>query len=231
MRRWFLHIMLCTAFFTKAQSPFTRVREFMQEDNLKPVFQILDSCTKNDFHKDSVLLYRGLAYLKKGDLHEAKKNHKDLIQAYPNFSEADYLNGLIQFTDNNYGKSVNAFNRVIKRDPKHIRALYNRSIVLGLLEDYLSAIEDLDACIALNPDYAKAYYSRAYWYEYTGNYTEAKKDYEQVIRLDPKNYDAYLGLAYIFQNQKENEKACETITRAIKAGSQIAEELKENFCK
>lgn len=226
-----LYILFSIAFFSKAQSPFTKVRDLMEKDNLKAALQILDSCAKKEFLKDSVLLYKGLVQLKKGDLREAKKNHKELASSNPQFGEADYLIGLIHFADNNYGKSVNAFNRVIKRDPKHIKALYNRSIVLGLLENYLLAIEDLDACIALDSTFAKAYYSRAYWYEYIGNSTEAKKNYEQVIRLDPKNYDAYMGLIYIYQNQKENDKACETINKAIAAGSQIAEELKESFCK
>ena len=76
-----------------------------------------------------------------------------------------------------------------------------------------------------------AYYSRAYWYESVNNYVEASKDYERTLRLEPKNFDAYLGLAYAYQNMKENIKACETITKAIAAGSQIAEEVRHNFCK
>jgi Tfp pilus assembly protein PilF len=76
-----------------------------------------------------------------------------------------------------------------------------------------------------------AYYSRAYWNEFSNKYEEAKADYEKSLQLDPKNYDAYFGIAYIFKNQKEYGKACETINRAIQAGSQIAVELKENFCR
>jgi Tfp pilus assembly protein PilF len=116
-------------------------------------------------------------------------------------------------------------------NPMNTKARYNRSIAHGMLDNYLSAIDDLTACITIDSTFAMGYYSRAYWYEFSGNYEEAKKDYEQSIKLDPKNYDAYFGLAYIYQNEKEKEKACETIRQAISAGSQIAEELSENFCR
>lgn len=203
----------------------------MQNGDPGTALAALDSCIARDYYKDSALFYKGLAHLKLGDIKGAKKNHSVLNKTYPAFADAHYLNGLIQFSDNNYGKSIDEFNVVLKANPNHIKALYNRSVAFGILEDYLSAIEDLGACIALNPNYTLAYYSRGYWYEYTGNYVESAKDYESTIRLDPKNYDAYLGLAFMYQNQKETARACEVINNAINAGSQIAEELKANFCR
>lgn len=225
----YLLVLLCT--WSQAQNPFVRVRSLLESEEYPPALRLLDSCRQADYQKDSSLFYRGLIQVKKGNLQEAKTIFTDLNRTYPEFYEAHYLNGLIQFADDNYGKSIQAFNKVLKINPKHLKALYNRSIVLGLLEDYLSAIEDLSTCISIQPSYSKAYYSRAYWYEYTGNYVEAGKDYLKVIELEPKNYDAYMGLAYIYQNLKENDKACDIVTKAINAGSQIAVEVKENFCR
>jgi tetratricopeptide (TPR) repeat protein len=161
----------------------------------------------------------------------AAKTSKTLAKDYPDFKEVHYLNGMLLFSNQNYGKSVTEFNQSLKSNPANSKALYNRSIAFGLMEEYLSAIEDLDACIQLNPTYVLAYYSRGYWYEFTGNYTEAAKDYEKTIQLDPTNYDAYLGAAYCYQNLKQSEKACEILNQAIKAGSQVAIEIKEIFCK
>lgn len=231
MKYLLTYLILGLAFLGSSQTPYARVRAWLESEDYTAALQLLDSCRSADHQKDSALFYKGLLYVKKGNLTEAKKMATELSSSFPSFYEVHYLNGLIYFAGDNYGKSIQAFNKTLKVNPNNLKALYNRSIVLGLLEDYLSAIEDLTSCVTINPHYTKAYYSRAYWYEYTGNYIEAAKDYLKVIELEPKNYDAYMGLAYIYQNLKENDKACEVITKAITAGSQIAVEVKENFCR
>jgi tetratricopeptide (TPR) repeat protein len=231
MRYTALLIFFLAVCWCSAQTPFTRARLILRQDKPANALPLLDSCIAKDYYKDSTLFYKGLTYLKMYDVEAALKTSKTLIKTYPAFSEGHYLNGLAQFSDENYGKSIDEFNLVLKANPQHIKALYNRSVAFGQLEEFLMAIEDLSACIALDPDYALAYYSRAYWYEYTGNYAEATKDYETTIRLDPKNYDAYYGLAYMYYSQKDPGKACEVINNAISQGSQIAEELKNNFCR
>lgn len=231
MKNTLVYILLFSSLFFKAQSPLVAVRNNLQSGDLKMAHEVLDSCGKTNFQPDSVLFYKGLLSLKKDNLSAARKYCTELEKTYPAFKEAHYLSGLIYFLNEKYGKSIDEFNKILKDDPRHLKALYNRALAAGLIEDYRSAIEDLGSCIALDPNYSLAYYSRAYWEEYTGNDADAKKDYEDCIRLDPKNFDAYFGLAYVYKNLKEHDKACETISKAISAGSQIAEELKENFCR
>jgi tetratricopeptide (TPR) repeat protein len=212
-----------------AQSVFNRVRANLSP--AKSTITILDSCNTNSFQKDSAMYYKGMIALKQHSVAEAKKISKELQKAYPDFYEVNYLNGLIYLHEKNYGKSVNSFSEALRKNPKHLKALFNRSLAFGLMEEYDKAIEDLNSCIALKPMYSTAYYSRGYWNEFLGNYPAAIKDYENCINLDPLNYDAYLGLAYIYQGQKTNDKSCEVIQRAIQAGSQIAVDVKDNFCK
>lgn len=231
MKSTLFYILLITGLFLKAQSPLITARSGLQSGDFKSVQQILDSCSKAHFQPDSVLFYTGLLSLKKDNLVAARKYCAELEKTYPGFKEAHYLSGLIYFLNEKYGKSIDEFNKILKDDPRHQKALYNRALAAGLIEDYRSAIEDLGTCIALDSTNSMAYYSRAYWEEYVGNNADAKKDYEICIRLDPKNFDAYFGLAYVFKNLSEHDKACELIGKAIAAGSQIAEELKENFCR
>jgi tetratricopeptide (TPR) repeat protein len=236
VRRWIIEMkktgfifFLLAAAATHAQSVFTRVHADLTL-SVKCI-SVLDSCNAGGYCKDSVIYYRGLISLKQHDITGAKLAVKELQKNYPDFNEVNYLNGLIHFSQKNYGKAVNDFSAVIQKNNAHIKALYNRSISFGLMEEYEKAIDDLNACIVLKPAYGQAFYSRAYWNEYLGNYPDAIRDYENSIHLEPEHYDAYLGLAYIYQRLKNNEKSCEVINSAIKAGSQIAEEVKENFCK
>lgn len=225
----FLYIFLLSAFFGKAQSVFNRVHANLSPSKNNLV--ILDSCNLNSYFKDSVLFYKGMIALKEKNIAEAKNLSKELHKIYPDFYEVHYLNGLIYLSVKNYGKSINEFSALLTKKPNHLKGLYNRALAFGLAEDYDKAIEDLNACISLKPMYSLAYYSRGYWNEFLGNYPAAIKDYENTINLDPKNYDAYFGLAYIYRGLKTNEKSCEVINNAIKAGSQIAEEVKEIFCR
>lgn len=197
----------------------------------KPYIMRLDSCVTANYYKDSALYYKGLILLKNNQNADAKKTCALLITLFPDYLDAHYLKGLINFSEKSYISCIDEFSIVIEKNRKHIKALFNRSTALGLIENYNKAIEDLDACISLKPMYSQAYYSRAYWQEFLGNHVAAIKDYENTINIDPKNYDAYLGLAYIYLNQKNKVKSCEIINSAIKSGSQIAEDLKENFCK
>jgi len=231
MKRALLYSFFFVCFINKAQNPFIPFRTSLQIENYHAAQKILDSCSFAKYQQDSVLFYKGLLTLKKGNLKGARTICTNLKETYPTFTEVHYLSAMIYFVDQNYGNSISEFGLVIKKDPTHIRALFNRALAFGMLEDYSSAIKDLGDCITLNPNYGFAYYSRAYWFEFTNKINEAKNDYEKSIQLDPKNYDAYFGLAYIYRNQKDTAKACEIISRAISAGSQIAEELKGNFCR
>lgn len=228
MKHYLLYVFLISAMSSVAQSVFHRVHlNLLSNANTR----ILDSCDATGYFKDSVLYYKGMIALKDHNISLAKQYSKEIQKTYPGFSEVHYLNGLIFVSAKNYAKGINEFTHAIEKNPRHIKAYFNRSLAFGLIEEYDKAIEDLNKCIELKPMYSLAYYSRAYWNEYLGNYPGAIQDYENAINLDPKNYDAYMGLAYIYQSLKTNEKSCEVITRAIQAGSQIAEELKDNFCR
>jgi tetratricopeptide (TPR) repeat protein len=224
-----LYIFFLIGLRLHSQSVFNRVRADLNPS--KNTFTILDSCNLNSFQKDSALYYKAIIAVKQHSIAEARKLVKEIQKTYPDFYEVNYVNGLIHMTEKKYAKAVNDFSAVLQKSPKNLKALFNRSLAFGLMEEYDKAIEDLGTCISLRPMYAQAYYSRGYWYEYLGNFPSAIKDYENAINLDPKGYDAYLGLAYIYQGLKTNEKSCEVINRAIQAGSQIAVDVKDNFCK
>ncbi|MCC6370043.1 MAG: tetratricopeptide repeat protein [Bacteroidia bacterium] len=231
MKKLFTYFLVLIGLFGFAQNPFITIHSFILQNNFNQARLVLDSCQTKNYFADSVYFYRGLSAIKEGKTEACREFCARLTKEFPQFYEVHYLKGLMFFQKQNFGKSADEFTRLLKYNPKDIKALFNRSVALGRMEDYLDAINDLNTCIEINSNYADAYYSRAYWYEYTGNYQEATKDYQTSIKLNPKNYDAYFGLAFIYQTLKESTKACETINKAILAGSQIAEEVKDSFCR
>lgn len=214
-----------------AQDHFGRVRAGIEDDETGGLQAYIDSISRLGLSKDSCIYYRGLLLLREDKVKEARNRIKDLRAHYPDFYMTAYLDGLVLFRMEDYARSAEAFTKVIARDSQCYKAFYNRALVSGLLEDYKAAREDLSSCIAIAPRSAQAYYSRAYWEELAGQFTEALSDYEQSISISGKYYDAYLGIAHIYHLQKNDVKACETISRAVEAGSQIAVDIRENYCR
>jgi tetratricopeptide (TPR) repeat protein len=213
-----------------AQNVFMRVKNLMQEGNYKAADRLLDSCQKKRHFPDSTLYYRSMLQSREGKVKQSKRTWRELSEEYPGFGELHFLRGVIAFNETAYGRSIDEFTRAIEINPQHYKAIYNRALAYGMMDEYLFAIEDLGRLLAINPSDANIFYARAYWYEYTGNYTEAAKDYTECLKLDARNFDGYLGLAFSYRQLGEKEKACDAIERAIGAGSQIAGELKETYC-
>ncbi len=212
------------------QSPFLSVRASLDAGD-EPSFHLVDSCLHAGYQPDSTLYYRTLILIKKGRLSDAKNQIKMLEKKYPDFYLRDYAWALYYFEQEDLGRSTDKLNAVLKKDPQHLKSLYNRALAAGLLEDYKAAQEDLTACIALQPNQAIYYYSRAYWSELSGKLEVAILDYELAIQKNARLFDAYFGIANCYRLLRNNEKACDAIDKAEAAGSQAALDLRQTYCR
>jgi tetratricopeptide (TPR) repeat protein len=224
----FTLLFACTA---GAQDPYSAVRRNLATGHVKRAASVIDSCALKGFHTDSAMYYGAIADLLLGKTREARKTTKRLGTHFPEFHEREYLTGLVYFHQEKYGKALDAFTSVLVRNPGHAKALHNRSLTYGLLDQYELALQDVENLLKLEPGNVQAHYSRGYWNEFLSKYAEAAASYEEALKRDPGNYDAYFGLAYVYGRLNDPAKACEAIKRAIAAGSQIAEDIRANYCR
>lgn len=231
MRKTFVILVFFTCTRVLAQQPFLPLHALLEKEDYVTCNRILDSCEKTNYQPDSVLFYKGLVAVKSGKLENCRELCRKLAEKYPAFGEVHYIKGLLYFSEEKYARSADEFSKAIRVNPGDIRALFDRALALGMMEDYKDAISDLGTCIKLNPAFAKGYYSRAYWNEFVNDFSSAARDYEETVKLEPDNFDAYFGLAYAYKMLKDETKACDAINRAIQHGSQIAVDLKANFCR
>jgi tetratricopeptide (TPR) repeat protein len=229
LKNIFYILLLFCPVVLSAQSPYDRLRAGL-EQNVPEAVSIADSCLRVAYHSDSAMFYRSLFLLKKERLTEAKNQIHLLEKKYPDFYLSDYAMALYYFQREDFGRCTNKLNKVLNKNPAHLKSLYNRALVAGLLDDYKAAQEDLTACIVLQPQEAMYYYSRGYWFEIAGKTETAISDYEAALQKNPRLFDAYFGIANCYRLQKNNEKACETIDRAESAGSQVAVDLRQTYC-
>lgn len=214
-----------------AQSKFYKIRQNINGGNAKQLLGFLDSCLFKNYHRDSALFYKGLVNLRLNQNIEAIKYHHLLQEEFPEFWEANYLEGLICYVQKRYFESVKCLTIVLKKNKYDWRAYYDRALAFAQTEAFEAALDDLDACLRLNPTFAAAYYAKANNLEVLAQYDEAIMNYKKCLNLEAKNFDAYMGLAYAYQKNKQAGKACETINDAIKIGLDAAKEKRSIFCE
>ncbi len=223
-------LLLCCGYLT-AQDKYGAVRKNLFSGNTAMAYRVLDSIAAKEKVADSSIYYTALCALQENDWKKAKEQITKLSKAFPAFGETDFLIGMVYYLREDYGRCTEAFNRVLKKNPTHYKALYNRAMAYGKAGSYAFAIEDLGAYLLLQPNDGAAYYARAYWLEFTEQYQAGVADYEKAIQINPKNFDAYIGLAFCWSKLNDRAKACEVIERCIHEGSQIGADIKNIYCR
>lgn len=111
--------------------------------------------------------------------------------------------------------------------------------------DFAGGLADLNQALKLNDKNAEVYYwiGRAYMGTETAPYAKAIENYQKAISINPDYALAYCSLATVYDQLKDQGKACETATKSmaafekagIKPEDQLvykqAEMLKQQNCK
>jgi tetratricopeptide (TPR) repeat protein len=97
-----------------------------------------------------------------------------------------YHAGSNYFTDGNYSKALQEYEKALLANPTHRAALRGRGETLIMLNREPEAIETYTELIALESDNGGHYANRGIAYDRTGKHQEALADYENALRLDPE---------------------------------------------
>lgn len=86
--------------------------------------------------------------------------------------------------------AIAEYTNCLKRDPKFVKALYNRGYCYYLIENFPRAKSDFSSVIDLDPLDKKAFFMRGSISEFEGDLENARIDYERAAEIDPKFLDA-----------------------------------------
>ena len=107
----------------------------------------------------------------------------------PNRAEGWYLLGMAYQEQENVGKALDTYNKLLVIAPQYKEALYNIGYInLVYTGDYTTAIDYFTRAIAIDPKYTDAIFNRGYSYELSGDLGNARKDYQRSLEVTP-NYD------------------------------------------
>jgi tetratricopeptide (TPR) repeat protein len=128
-------------------------------------------------------------------LEKAKASLEKAAFSSPKYIEGPLLNLGMTLTDlGDYTGAVNAFKRVIDKQPKWVFAINELGIAYRKLENYNDAKSAFRRAVSIDDKYVIAYYNLAEAEFRSGNLGEAQKAYNKVKQLGRRDLAAQLQL-------------------------------------
>tara|TARA_Y100001970_G_C14221757_1_gene853117 strand:+ start:703 stop:2700 length:1998 start_codon:yes stop_codon:yes gene_type:complete len=111
------------------------------------------------------------------------------------------------------------YEKVLKINPNHSRALNNLGILSFNLNKNDKAIECFQKAIDINPLEADAYNNLGTIFKNLNKFEKAIKYFEKAIEINPSQQDAHNNLGIIYKELKEYKKALKYIKKSIEINS------------
>lgn len=95
------------------------------------------------------------------------------------------------------------YQKLIKKEPKNIRALVGMAMTYTLRQDFDNSFKYINRALKINPRYRNAYVLKGSNYRMLGNTKLAISSYETAVQQDPNFYGGYLMLGALYQYGKD----------------------------
>ena len=95
------------------------------------------------------------------------------------------------------------YQKLIKKDPKNVRALVGLANTYSLRQDFDNSFKYINLALKINPRYRNAYILKGSNYRMLGNTKLAISSYETAVQQDPNFYGGYLMLGALYQYEKD----------------------------
>jgi tetratricopeptide (TPR) repeat protein len=121
-----------------------------------------------------------------------------------------------------YQEAIEAFDKVILRNPNYHKAYNNKGLALIRLGKYQEALDTCDKGISINPNLAELYINKGIALINLGEYQEAIENCDKAISLKPDLALAYynkgIGLAFLGKKDKALEVLHQGNIRGCRVG-------------
>ena len=180
----------------------------------------LESALKLRPNEPAYLLGYGIAWLRKGDLFEAEKVFRHLIQLQPNNESAQVHLGYVLLNQKKYDEARVWLEKSARSPAAIPEVFYYLGLVAQEQNDDAKAISLFEKAVQKLPDYAHARIALGSSYIKLRNYPRAKEELEAAVKLDPEEPTAHYNLALLYARLKDPARAQEEmrIVEKLKAG-------------
>ena len=170
------------------------------------VLNNLDKDVSNDSGYKISLESKALEFINQGNLIDAEKIYRDLINKGTN-NHVTYGNlAIICGVKGNSDDMIMFLRKSIEIEPRYAQGYNNLGIALREDNQLDSSIRLFEEAISIKPDYADAYLNLGIVFYRKNNINEAIKYFKKALQIDPTNLKVFnnLGISYEFRNDFKN---------------------------
>ena len=163
-------------------------------------------------------LERAIACHQSGQLAEAERLYRQILQAEPQHFDARHLLGVIRHQQGRSAEALELIGTALRTNPDSARALSNYGLVLYALGRYGEALASFDQALRLQPDFLEALNNRGNVLHKLKRHDEALASFDQALRLRPDFVEAINNRGNALQglNRYEEALACYDCALALR---------------
>ena len=169
----------------------------------------LENALKLRPNEPAYLLAYGIAWLRKGDLFEAEKVFRRLVQLQPNSNQAQIHLGYVLLNQKKYDEARLWLEKSARSTSPMPEVFYYLGLVAQEQNDDAKAIALFEKAVQKLPNYAHARIALGSSYIKLRNYPRAKEELETAVKLDPEEPTAHYNLALLYARLKDPARAQE----------------------
>ena len=151
----------------------------------------------------------------KQNLDEAEMHLLDVLKEEPSNVTANYLTGLIAFSQKNNAKALKHLGKAASLCDDDPKIFYNYGTVLQRAARYGKAATQYEKALSLKPDYIPALNNYSALMFIMGNIKKAEEAARKIIEINPSHIDPYINLGNSLKDQGRIDEAIESYKAAL----------------
>jgi Tfp pilus assembly protein PilF len=150
---------------------------------------------------------KGLEYLKKDKINDAKLQFLNALKIDPNFAEAASILAEIQFREKNYKQAFTLLQQAVRSKPDLVPAHKGMAQFYKLTGKFPDAQKELEFVLEHTPDDIETLMNLGTIQELQHKAKDAQGTFSRVLELQPNNVSALLALASVSKDTNDLDGA------------------------
>jgi tetratricopeptide (TPR) repeat protein len=163
----------------------------------------------------AVLINRGNAYSRQGELEKAIADYTKAIELQPGDAALYRRRALVHSRNRALDAAIADYTEAVRLEPRNIEAHASRGLAYAQKNEYDRALADYNEALRLNPRDPVILFNRGNAHYSKGDLNLALADYTEVIRLDPRNLWAHSNRGKLHALRSEYSRAVADFTRVL----------------
>jgi predicted O-linked N-acetylglucosamine transferase (SPINDLY family) len=148
-----------------------------------------------------------LRYHEAGDLQQAERIYRQILEADPAYAEAHCNLGAVLAARGRREEAVAAYQAALRLQPRYVAAHFNLGNALSRMGQYGDAAASYRAAVRLDPQLAGAHYNLGLALSGLGRLDEAIASLQEAVRIQPDLVEAHNHLGEALRRQGRIEEA------------------------